>query len=471
VTIPAAPEPIDWLLSPFRRFAHVEAAGGVLLLVATAVALGLANSPYASAYEALWETPVGVTLGQWRSITDLHHIVNDGLMAVFFFVVGLEIKRALIAGELASARRAALPMLGALGGMLAPAIIYLIVTGGGAAARGWGIPTATDIAFALGILALLGDRVPGGLKMFLAALAIVDDIGAIVVIAVFYSQGVSWTALAGAALVLLAAAGANRAGVRRPLIYGLLGVALWAAVHASGVHATIAGVLLAATIPVRTRLDEASFLTRAQAALEDFDDAARVTAEDPTTTVLSNAGHHDALERLETLTEQAQPPLVRMEHMLHGLVAFGIMPLFALANAGVALGGGAGDGVASASVVPAVALGLVLGKPIGITAFAWLGVRAGLAALPAGVTWPMISGVGLLGGVGFTMALFIAGLAFADPAMVAQAKVGILAGSATAAVAGGWVLRRGLPAPRSYAGEAQDGSASTGGPSGPADRP
>jgi NhaA family Na+:H+ antiporter len=330
---------IERILEPFRWFARVEAAGGLVLLVATALALGLANSSAADAYLSFWSVPVALRLGGWGFVTDLHHVVNDGLMAVFFFVVGLEIKRALIAGELASLQRAALPMLGAIGGMLVPAALDLAVAGR-AAPSGWGVPMATDIAFALGILALLGDRVPTGLKLFLAALAIVDDIGAIVVIALFYSHGVAWAPLGAAAVILAATAGANRMGVRRPAVYAGLGTALWAAVLASGVHPTIAGVLLAAAIPVRTRLDESSFMTRARDALDDFDAAARVTAEDPETTILTNAGHHVALERLETLTEQAQPPLVRMEHALHGLVAFGIMPLFALANAGVRLDAG-----------------------------------------------------------------------------------------------------------------------------------
>jgi NhaA family Na+:H+ antiporter len=303
---------------------------------------------------------------------------------------------------------------------------------------------ATDIAFALGVLALLGDRVPVGLKVFLAALAIVDDIGAVLVIALFYSGGVAWDALGAAAALLLLAALANRAGVRRPWAYGLIGLALWAAVLASGVHATVAGVLLAMAIPVRTRIDERAFLSSARHALDDFDAAAVVTATDPDTTVLSNTEHHTALEELEILTEKAQPPLIRLEHALHTVVAFGIMPIFALANAGVSLDGEAVRAALVNPVALGVILGLLLGKPIGIAGFSWLAVRMGMAALPSGVSWPMIAGAGVLGGIGFTMALFIAGLAFGDGALLEAAKFGILAASTIAGV-GGWLLLRRAP--------------------------
>jgi NhaA family Na+:H+ antiporter len=309
---------------------------------------------------------------------------------------------------------------------------------------------ATDIAFALGVLALLGDRVPVGLKVFLAALAIVDDIGAVLVIALFYSGGVAWNALGAAAALLLLAALANRAGVRWPWGYGLIGLALWAAVLLSGVHATVAGVLLAMVIPVRTRIDERGFLASARHALDAFDAAAVVTAMDPETTVLSNTEHHTALEELETLTEKAQPPLIRLEHALHGIVAFGIMPTFALANAGVSLSGEAVRGALANPIALGVVLGLLLGKPLGITGFSWLAVRMGIASLPSGVSWRMIAGAGVLGGIGFTMALFIAALAFGDSApLLEAAKFGILAASTIAGVGGWLLLRRSAPMPAS----------------------
>jgi len=453
------PEPlVERLLAPFRRFASIASAGGIVLLVATAIALVWANSPWADSYHHLWETSLTLGVGGWSVRWTLHHLINDGLMAVFFFLVGLEIKREMLAGELKSVRTAALPMLAALGGMVVPAALYALVNVGGPGAAGWGVPMATDIAFALGVLALLGDRVPVGLKVFLAALAIVDDIGAVLVIALFYSGGVDWGALGAAAALLLVAAGANVAGVRRPWAYGLLGLALWAAVLASGVHATVAGVLLAMTIPVRTRIDEPAFLASARRAIEDFDAAAVVTAADPDTTVLSNTEHHTALEELETLAEQAQPLLIRFEHALHGIVAFGIMPLFALANAGVSLSGEATRGALASPVTLGVMLGLVLGKPLGIAGLSWLAVRVGIAALPSGVSWRMIAGAGVLGGIGFTMALFIAGLAFTDGALLEAAKFGILGASTVSGVTGWLLLRRiaSTPAARPAASEAAE---------------
>ena len=443
------PEPlVERLLAPFYRFTRTESAGGLVLLAATALALGWANSPWAASYHHLWEAPLTLGIGAWTVRATLHHLINDGLMAVFFFVVGLEIKREMLAGELRSLRSASLPMIAALGGMVVPAALYAAVNAGGPGAGGWGIPMATDIAFALGVLALLGDRVPTGLKVFLAALAIVDDIGAVLVIAVFYTGGVAWNALLAAAALLVLAAGANLAGVRRPWTYGAIGLALWATVLASGVHATVAGVLLAMTIPVRTRIDEAAFLRQARRALDDFDAAAVVTAADPDVTVLSNDDHHTAVEELETLCEQAQPPLIRIEHALHGTVAFAIMPVFALANAGVTVDGGALAGAIASPVALGVILGLVLGKPLGITTFAWLAVRLGISTLPSGVTTRMLLGAGILGGIGFTMALFIASLAFADAALLDAAKLGVLVASAITGVAG-WLLLRGgtRPAP------------------------
>lgn len=441
----AAPAPlVDRVLAPFRAFAHTASAGGIVLLAATAIALAWANSPWSESYHHLWESPVGFEVGAWSVRSTLHHLVNDGLMAVFFFVVGLEIKREVLAGELRTLRSAALPMVAALGGMVVPAAVYALVNRGGPGAGGWGVPMATDIAFALGVLALLGDRVPTGLKVFLAALAIVDDIGAVLVIAVFYSGGVAWNALLASAVLLLVAAGANAAGVRRPWAYGALGLALWGTVLASGVHATVAGVLLAMTIPVRTRLDEPAFLDGARRALDDFDAAAVVTANDPDTTVLSNSAHHTAVEELETLCEQVQPPLIRLEHALHGPVAFGIMPVFALANAGLTLDGGAMAGALSSPVTIGTALGLLVGKPLGIALFSIAAIRTGVSSLPTGVTTRMLIGAGVLGGIGFTMALFIAGLAFSDAALLDAAKLGVLAASLVAGVVG-WLLLRGGP--------------------------
>jgi Na+:H+ antiporter, NhaA family len=442
---------VDRVLAPFQRFARMETAGGIVLLACTALALAWANSPWAASYEHLWEQELSVAVGAFSARASLHAAINDGLMAVFFFLVGLEIKREMLVGALASARRAALPVAAALGGMVVPAAIYALLNRGGPGFSGWGIPMATDIAFALGVLALVGDRVPSALKVFLAALAIADDIGAVLVIAVFYTGGVAWGALGAAALLILLSLGANVSGVRRPWVYAAIGVLLWAAVLASGVHATVAGVLLAFTIPVHTRVNATEFVAQSLAALDDFDRAIDEVEPERASlarTVLSNAGSQEAIHTLEELCEQAQPPLHRLEHGLHGVVAFAIMPLFALANAGVALGGGAAATAASSPVALGALLGLLVGKPVGITLFAWLAVRAGVASLPDGVGWRALAGVACLGGIGFTMALFVAGLAFPGaPALLGEAKLGVLAASAVAGVIGALALRR-LPAAR-----------------------
>ena len=451
---PQSPPLIERVLIPFERFARRESSGGLVLLACTLVALVWANSPWAASYEHLWEQPVAAALGPFAGRTTLHHLINDGLMAVFFFLVGLEIKREVLVGELASVRKAALPMAGALGGMLVPAALYFAFNAGGPGSSGWGIPMATDIAFALGVLALLGDRVPVSLKVFLAALAIADDIGAVLVIAVFYSGGVAWGPVGVAALLLALSLGANLAGVRRTSAYAAIGGLLWAAVLQSGVHATVAGVLLAFTIPARTRIDEGQFLRRGHRALDRFDHALDpaapglaapgLAAPGLAATVLTNSESQEALHTLERLVEQAQPPLHRLEHGLHGVVAFGIMPLFALANAGVTLRGEIGNALAS-PVTLGIVLGLVVGKPLGITLASWLAVRAGVAAKPDGVRWASLHAVSWLGGIGFTMSLFVAGLAFTgdgSDALLEAAKLGVLGASLVAGVTGYLIMWR-----------------------------
>ncbi|HEU4631286.1 MAG TPA: Na+/H+ antiporter NhaA [Gemmatimonadaceae bacterium] len=436
---PTSPSPatgplIPRMFGPLERFAQSEASGGIVLLACTAVALLWANSPWAASYVHLWEWPVTVGGPGFGITASLHHWINDGLMAVFFLVVGLEIKRETLVGELASLRRAALPAAAALGGMLVPALLYTLVAGGGPAADGWGIPMATDIAFALGVLALLGPRVPLALKVFLTALAIVDDLGAVVVIAVFYSGGLAWNALALAGVVLVLLAGLNATGIRHPAPYALLGLVLWAALFHSGVHATIAGVLLAMTIPARNKIDAEQFLRRARRTLDDF-----ATAGSGATPLVDET-QQNAIHELEVAAEQVQAPLLKLEHKLHGVVAFVIMPLFALSNAGVTLP----DDLAAALTAPVtlgILLGLVLGKPIGITLFAWLAVRLGLADRMAGVSWRDMLGVAWLGGIGFTMSLFITGLAFTSAARIDDAKLGILTASTLAGI-GGWLLLR-----------------------------
>jgi len=424
------------ILRPFEEFAAIEASGGIVLLGSMLVALTLANSPWAAAYTSLWSTELGVSSELLTLTRPLSFWVNDGLMTIFFLVMGLEIKQELLAGHLASPRRAALPIVAALGGMVVPAALYLTVNLGTTTARGWGIPMATDIAFTIGLMALLGARVPLGLKVFVTALAIADDIGAVLVIAVFYSHSLVWLQLAAAGVVLGLLGVANRLGVRSPLVYALLGVGLWVSFLESGVHTTVAGVLLAAAVPARTRLQPGEFLASAEVALVRFATASR-NAAGP----LASPDQLESLNHLERACEKAATPLQRIEHALHPWVTFAIMPSFALVNAGVPFAG-FGAGLGSPRVAFGVALGLVLGKPIGILASSWLSVRLGWAARPDSVSWSQMLGAGFLCGIGFTMSLFVAALAFGGSEVLAAAKLGILLGSVLAAVIGSALLAR-----------------------------
>jgi len=350
-------------------------------------------------------------------------------MAVFFLLVGLEIKRELMVGELASPRQAALPIMGALGGMLVPALLYAMMNAGGPGSAGWGIPMATDIAFALGIITLLGPRVPIGLKVFLTALAIVDDLGAVLVIAIFYTASLNVAAMLAAAGALAVLIVLNRMQVYKLLPYLLVGAVLWFFVLQSGIHATIAGVVLALTIPAATRLNAPEFSTRVRGILDEFD-----RVETGAGNVITNRGQQEALHAMDQAASDVNAPLLRLEHMLNRPVSFFIMPLFALSNAGVALGS-----VREALATPiaiGITLGLVLGKVIGISAFSWIAVRFGWAALPQGARWGALVATAMLGGIGFTMSLFIAGLAFPDPVMLDEAKIGILTASTLAGVLG-----------------------------------
>jgi Na+:H+ antiporter, NhaA family len=428
--------PIVRLLSPFQAFQHNKASGGILLLICTAIALAWANSPWVDSYQRIWATIVTVDAGPVHLSKPLLLWVNDGLMAVFFFVVGLEIKREFLVGELASPRQAALPIAGAFGGVVVPALIYTAFNQGGEGAHGWGIPMATDIAFALGIMALLGSRVPIALTVFLAALAIADDIAAVLVIAVFYTANIHWGVLIAALGCLVALGVLNWLGTRSPLVYVLFGLALWYFVLKSGVHATVAGVLLAMFIPARTRVDPEGYVLEGRELLYRFESSCR-----PGSSFLENDEQQAALQAIEDLSEDVQPPLHRLEHGLHPWVSFLIMPVFAFANAGVVFRGESAPSI-SHPVVFGVALGLFFGKPIGIFAASWLAVRLRVAELPAGVRWSHIHGAGWLGGIGFTMALFIAGLAFGGGPLLANAKLGILMASTTAGLVGYTLLSR-----------------------------
>ncbi len=443
--VPETTAPIATLLRPFQRFARLGTAGGILLFAASIIAVAVANSPWAPAYERFWHIAARIQIADLVLGRDLHFFINDGLMGIFFFVVGLEIKREMLAGELTSLRQAALPIAGAIGGALIPAAIFWFLNRGGDGAAGWGIPMATDIAFVIGFLALLGSRVPTGLKVFVTALAIVDDILAVLVIAVFYTGQVEWEGLAVAAFLLLLLFAANLAGIRHPVPYGIVGFALWIAVLYSGIHATIAGVLAAMAIPARTELDAGAFLANCRRIIRHFERSA-----DPKADLMVDIEQQIAINALEDSCEKAQPPLYRLETALHPWVSFVIMPLFAFANAGVHLEGES-SGALSSTVAQGILFGLLFGKPLGIFLACRLAVRFGLAALPVEVSWRQVHGAGWLAGIGFTMSLFVAALAFPDGVYLTQAKTGVLAGSLISAAVGVFILTRTPPPLRSSA--------------------
>ena len=428
--------PIDRILSPFQEFFQQEASSGIFLIIATLIALFWANSPWAESYFHLWESPISISIGSFSFSNDLHHWINDGLMVVFFFVVGLEIKREVLVGELSSPRLATLPIVAAIGGMIVPAVIYVAFNSHGPARAGWAIPMATDIAFALGVLSLLGNRVPLSLKIFLTALAIVDDIGAVLVIALFYTSEIVWSSLFIAVLILVVLIIMNRLDVRSPLAYGIAGIFLWLAFLQSGVHATIAGVLLAMTIPVRTRINADDFSKNAGELLDEFRKHIK-----PGESVLTNKNQLAMLISMETIVEHAQTPLQRMEHSLHPWVSFFIMPLFALANAGVSIKGNL-SAMLVQPVTLGVMMGLIFGKQIGVFLASYIAIKFKWADLPTGMTWMRLYGLAWLAGIGFTMSLFIAGLAFKDSAFLNFAKIGILFASIIAGTVGAFILSR-----------------------------
>jgi NhaA family Na+:H+ antiporter len=414
----------------FQEFVNIQASGGILLLLGTIIALVWANSPWAESYFHLWETEVAFEFGAFHLGKHLLHWINDGLMVIFFFVVGLEIKREVLAGELRSPRKALLPIMAAIGGMLFPALLFFVFNNGEESVSGWGIPMATDIAFTLGLMAVLGKRVPIALKVFFTALAIADDLGAVLVIALFYSSGIQWAALGAGALILLALIGLNRARVYAPLPYAILGVGLWLAFLQSGVHPTIAGVLLAMTIPSLTTANTTAFLAQATTVLENFE---RMSM-DGTRDHEIGSPRQAVARTLTTIAQRVESPLQRLERTLHPWTTYAVVPIFALANAGVALEDSIIDALTS-PISMGIVVGLVLGKSIGITLLTWLTIRLKLADLPAGTSMGQIFAASWLAGIGFTMSLFIASAEFSG-LLLDQAKVGIIAGSLLAAVIG-----------------------------------
>ncbi|NBC05637.1 MAG: Na+/H+ antiporter NhaA [Bacteroidetes bacterium] len=430
-------DPIDKiLLAPLARFINNSTTGGIVLFAAAVTALVLANSPLQEVYHHFWEHTFSIGFDEYIVSQSLHHWINDGLMSIFFFVIGLELKREIMVGELSKPKNAVLPILAGLGGMAVPALLYLTFNSSGGAFAGWGIPMATDIAFALGILYMLGDRVPVSLKVFLTVLAIVDDLGAVLIIALFYTTEISMMNLlfGGGFLSILIIA--NLLGVRSTLFYGIVGIGgLWLAFLLSGVHATVAGVIAALTIPANVKIQDKKFVLKMNALTNDFEKST------PNNVTLLTYEQLHIVDRIRFYSKAALTPLQRLEHAMTPLVAFIVMPVFALANAGITFSGGFAESVVS-NVSLGVIAGLVLGKFIGILAISKLLVTLKLAVLPDGLNWRHIYGVAMLAGVGFTMSLFITDLAFVDLEHVIQAKIGIFVGSIISGVGGFLILRK-----------------------------
>jgi len=421
------------LVTPFQKFVRIESLSGMLLFGATVVALILANSPLANQFQSLWDYKLGISTSGFELIKPLILWINDGLMAIFFFLIGLEIKRELLIGELNTVKKASFPLFAAIGGMLVPVLLFLVLNDNPDNSHGWGIPMATDIAFSLAILRLLGKRVPLGLKVFLTAFAIVDDLGAVMVIALFYSESINW-ALIAIALVLLAIL--FFLSYRRIYAKGLIlvfGIIIWVLFLKAGIHPTIAGVLLAFTIPIRQKINVRTYVDKLCNIVDDIKDSG--DSDSP----LLTKDQIEGIDDLEDWTEKVQSPLQHLEHRLHNWVAFLIMPLFALSNAGVSF---RGEGNLDSMLGGIIVICLVVGKLIGITLLSWLGVKLRFAELPEGVNFYQVIGIALLAGVGFTMSIFVANLAFSDNAyLLDSAKAGILIGSLIAGLAGYLVLR------------------------------
>lgn len=437
-----AESPIDYLLKPVSKFIHQEFTGGIILFINVLIAIGWVNSPWGDSYHHVWETKLSIGFGQLLLDKPLHIWINDGLMALFFFVIGLELKREFMAGELSSVKKASLPMMAALGGMLVPALIYLVINKDLPSQQGWGIPMATDIAFALAILSMAGKHIPGSVKVFLSALAVADDLGAVLVIAFFYTAHIAYTPLLIAGLFLILLAIGNFLGIRSTLFYLVIGIMVWAGFLFSGVHATIAGVLVAFTIPARTKINENDYAGKVKKYIAEFEN------EIPQLGSLMTAEQHVIIEKIKEKSQDAETPLQKVEYALHPWVAFVIMPLFALSNAGMHIGSDFFSSLVN-PVSLGVITGLIAGKFVGVLLFTWLMVRFGFSELPQSSSWQHIIGVAALAGVGFTMSLFITGLAFSSVEMVDQSKYGILIASLFAGCLGIIILKNARRSPSS----------------------
>jgi Na+:H+ antiporter, NhaA family len=427
----------DRILTPLEDFIHRQTTSGILLLICAVIALIVANTPLQDEYAHLLHADLGVSLGEFSFSLSIHHWINELLMAAFFFVMGLELKRELLVGELASPKQAALPIVAAIGGVLVPAALYFAINVSGDAAHGWGIPMATDIAFAIGALSLLGSRIPKSLITFLIALAIVDDLLAVGVIAFYYTESIDLYALAYAGLFTLLLGVLNRGGIRRSLPYTIVAAALWVAMLASGVHATIAGIIVAFMIPIHPKFEADVFISRVKENTREMEDS---IAQDPD--IIHNSRLRSLVSSLEDGAHLVQAPAQRLEHQLHLPVAYIVIPIFALANAGIPVNFAHFSAYLQNPVAMGVIAGLLLGKPLGIAGFTWLAVKSGKVTLPEELSMSHIFGVGLLGGIGFTMSIFIADLGFANsPDTLLMAKTGILLASAVAGLGGYFWLR------------------------------
>jgi len=422
----------DSVLTPLEEFIHRQTTSGILLMLCAVVALYLANSQWNEAYHHLLEMPFTIGVPGVELSMSLHHWINDGLMALFFFVVGLELKREILVGELADPKQAIFPIIAAIGGMLVPVLIYMGINPDGHAFNGWGVPMATDIAFALGTLALLGSRIPKNLLTFLVALAIVDDLGAVLVIALVYTESINILALAAAGGMLLLLIALNLGGIRRPLPYILVGILLWIAMLMSGVHATLAGIFLAFTIPMRPKYDPKRFLSQITGMIGSIQKAYQREEN-----ILKNDELRSKVRALGEGVQLVQAPAQTLEHKMHLPSAYLVIPIFSLANAGIPIDWSSFGTIITHPVSMGIALGLVLGKLIGIAGFSWLAVKFGLTALPQGLNFKHIVGAALMGGIGFTMSIFIAELGFANHAQdLLMAKTGVLLASLVAGISG-----------------------------------
>lgn len=425
---------MKFIKDPLNNFIKLETSSSIILFTATVAALILANSAISESFLNFWQNNITFSLPGFELSKPILKWINDGLMAIFFFLIGLEIKREILTGELSQLKKASLPFFAAIGGMIVPATFFVLLNRGNAGIEGWGIPMAADIAFTLGILKILGNRVPSGLKVFLMAFAIIDDLGAVLVIAFFYSSNLLWSNIIIGLIIVVVLLLLSKYNYYSKYLFFLAGVVVWILFLKSGIHATIAGVLMALTVPLRRKIDTRSFYNQGKEILDDFLKECKTQEQK---TVLNHNQLH-AIDELEELTEKTASPLQYHEHQLHGWVSYLIMPLFAFANAGVAF---SFSGDTNIALSMNIAISMVLGNFIGIFLFSWLSIKLNLSILPENVNLKQLAGVSVLGGLGFTMSLFINSLAFTDPVLIDSAKMGILLGSVLAGIIGSLVIR------------------------------